>query len=350
MGIVYEAEQESLGRRVAIKVLPFHSLLGAKHLERFRQEARAAARLTHSNIVPVFGVGEHFGLHYFVMQYIPGKGLDAVVEEVRRLRKDGRDAANGGIAGGGIASDLSTGSRQRYHQNIARIVRDAGLALDHAHREGILHRDVKPSNLPDPTGHVWLADFGLSKASSDDLTHSGISGTFRYMAPERFAAERPRSDVLLGLTLYELLALRPAFVESDGGRSRQVASEEPPLCAASTRDPARPRDHSPQGDRQRAHPALRHGAGDGAGPRPLPARRVGEARRSTADALPAGARQPRPRRSRSAVLLLLLACRILIALGVELARARLGPRGARARTSRRLDSRLSHQPGQLRLP
>ncbi len=246
MGIVYEAEQESLGRRVAIKVLPFHSLLGVKHLERFRQEARAAARLTHSNIVPVFGVGEHLGLHYFVMQYIPGKGLDAVIEEVRRLRKEGRDASKDGIAAGGIASGLSTGGRPRYHHNIARIVHDAALALDHAHREGILHRDVKPSNLLlDPTGHVWLADFGLAKSEgSDDLTRSGdFVGTFRYMAPERFKGwSDPRSDVYsLGLTLYELLAMRPAFLESDRGQLlRKVASEEPP--ALRRIDRALPRD------------------------------------------------------------------------------------------------------------
>jgi serine/threonine protein kinase/WD40 repeat protein len=241
MGIVYEAEQESLGRRVAIKVLPFHSLLGAKHLVRFRQEARAAARLSHPNIVPVFGVGEHLGLHYFVMQYIPGHGLDAVIEEVRRLRKQGR-----GTSDSSIASELDTGGPQRYHQNVARIARDAAMALDHAHGEGVLHRDVKPSNLLlDPTGHVWLADFGLAKSEgSDDLTRSGdFVGTFRYMAPERFKGwSDPRSDVYsLGLTLYELLALRPAFAESDRGRlMRKVAAEEPP--ALRRIDRALPRD------------------------------------------------------------------------------------------------------------
>jgi serine/threonine protein kinase len=227
MGIVYEAEQESLGRRVALKVLPFHSLLGPKHLERFRQEARAAARLSHPNIVPVFGVGEHEGLHYFAMQYIPGQGLDAVIEEVRNLRKDGP------AGGSGVASDLSAGGRERYCHNVARIARDVALSLSHAHREGILHRDVKPSNLLlDSTGHVWLADFGLAKSiGSDDLTRSGdFVGTLRYMAPERFKGwSDPRSDVYaLGLTLYELLALRPAFVESDRGRLlRQVEEEEP---------------------------------------------------------------------------------------------------------------------------
>jgi serine/threonine protein kinase/WD40 repeat protein len=240
MGIVYEAEQESLGRRVAIKVLPFHSLLGAQHVERFHQEARAAARLSHPNIVPVFGVGEHLGLRYFVMQYIPGQGLDAVIAEVRRLRVNAKDSKQSDIA-----IDLSNGGRQRYHHNVARIARDAALALDHAHRAGVLHRDVKPSNLLlDPTGHVWLADFGLAKSEgNEDLTGSGdFVGTRRYMAPERFQGwSDPRGDVYsLGLTLYELLALRPAFIEGERGRLlRKGPAEEPPPLRRFDRSVAR---------------------------------------------------------------------------------------------------------------
>src|SRR5262245_47451246 len=86
MGIVYEAVQESLGRHVALKVLPVHGLLSPTHLERFRREARAAARLHHTNIVPVHGVGEHEGFHYYAMQFIQGQGLDEVLKEVKRLR------------------------------------------------------------------------------------------------------------------------------------------------------------------------------------------------------------------------------------------------------------------------
>jgi eukaryotic-like serine/threonine-protein kinase len=86
MGVVYEAVQESLGRHVALKVLPFHQLINPTHLERFRREARAAAQLHHTNIVPVFGVGEWEGIHYYAMQFIQGQGLDVVLEEVRRLR------------------------------------------------------------------------------------------------------------------------------------------------------------------------------------------------------------------------------------------------------------------------
>src|SRR5262245_53796223 len=85
MGVVYEAQQLSLGRHVAIKVLPYHALLDPRQLHRFQREARSAARLHHTNIVPVFGVGEQDGLHYYVMQFIPGLGLDVVLDELRRL-------------------------------------------------------------------------------------------------------------------------------------------------------------------------------------------------------------------------------------------------------------------------
>ena len=89
MGIVYEAEQESLGRRVALKVLRSHRLHDPKILIRFHREAKAAARLHHTNIVPVFGVGEHEGVHFYVMQFIRGLAFDAVLAEVRRLRGSG---------------------------------------------------------------------------------------------------------------------------------------------------------------------------------------------------------------------------------------------------------------------
>src|SRR5262249_36874477 len=87
MGVVYEAQQLSLGRHVAIKVLPSHALLDARHLQRFQREARSAAKLHHTNIVPAFGVGEQDGLHYYVMQFVPGLGLDMVLDELRHLRQ-----------------------------------------------------------------------------------------------------------------------------------------------------------------------------------------------------------------------------------------------------------------------
>jgi serine/threonine protein kinase/WD40 repeat protein len=275
MGVVYEAEQVSLGRRVALKVLPFHSLLDSKRLERFQQEARAAARLSHPNIVPVYGVGEHLGMHYYIMQLIPGQGLNRVLDEVRlqrRASEPGAAVLAGGDAGearekddreGGpgeppstssssssLAAGLDSGSsrngRERYFRNIARLARDAALALDYAHGQGILHRDVKPSNLLlDASGRVWLTDFGLAKAEgSDDLTKSSdFVGTIPYMAPERFKGwSDPRSDIYgLGVTLYELLVLRPAFAERDRAQLiRKAASEDPP--APRRLDRAIPRD------------------------------------------------------------------------------------------------------------
>jgi serine/threonine protein kinase/tetratricopeptide (TPR) repeat protein len=298
MGVVYEAEQESLGRRVALKVMTVQGLRNPKQLLRFHREARATARLHHINIVPVFGVGECEGMHYYVMQFIAGLGLDAVLEEIKRLQGPcPKDEAPARPTGGGapsateVAWSLMTGqstqapalhfSEERpapgqaipsaapawsssvvlpgqsggssatesagwYPRSVALIGMQVADALDYAHRQGILHRDIKPSNLLlDGHGTVWVADFGLAKAADgDDLTHSGdILGTIRYMAPERFEGRcDARSDVYaLGLTLYELLARRPAFESCDHAELiRRVTQEEPPRLQAL--DPTIPRD------------------------------------------------------------------------------------------------------------
>jgi WD40 repeat protein/serine/threonine protein kinase len=292
MGIVYEAVQVSLGRHVALKVLPRHALLDPRHLLRFQREAKAAARLHHTNIVPVYGVGEENGLHYYVMQFIQGLGLDEVLAELRRLRAPkGPPATNGetrdvpakaakqvsaaevaqSLLSGQFSAVLVSGERQPpdesvhqhtdaprspgdtsihlpgqsapstlsetgrpYWQSVARVGAQVAQALAYASSQGLLHRDVKPSNLLlDTQGTVWVTDFGLAKAAdSEDLTHTGdIVGTVRYMAPERFGGPGDvRSDLYaLGLTLYELLTLRPAFPETDRNKLlQQVMHEEPP--------------------------------------------------------------------------------------------------------------------------
>jgi len=291
MGVVYEAEQESLGRRVALKVLPSGAITDTKQLRRFEREARSAARLHHTNIVPVFGVGQHEGTHFYVMQFIQGQGLDSVLDELRRLRDarnpqtgqppaavrthrpraaadiamslaTGRFAAgpgNGDLAPGtatlpwsaadpqpGLPAASESGqssntgvstfteSDRKFAHGVARIGVQVAEALAYAHGQGILHRDIKPSNLLlDRDGNVWVADFGLAKAiGSDDLTHTGdIVGTVRYMAPERFRGEGDaRADIYaLGLTLYELLALKPAFDEQDRAKLiHRVTQEDPP--------------------------------------------------------------------------------------------------------------------------
>jgi len=255
MGVVYEAIQESLGRHVALKLLPAEALADPKRLERFRREAKAAARLHHTNIVPVFGTGEADGRHYYAMQFIAGHPLDAVIGEVRRLKErsgsvpperpvtevaaalvtntfapairererpeDSQQESFRGetpvahAPGSPSSLCLSDGGRP-YWAAIARVGAQVADALAYAHGQGILHRDVKPSNLLlDLRGTVWVTDFGLAKANdTDDLTHAGdVIGTLRYLAPERFEGPGDhRADIYaLGLTLYEMLALRPAF-------------------------------------------------------------------------------------------------------------------------------------------
>ncbi len=188
MGIVYEAEQESLGRRVAIKVLPKQSLLDDVALQSFRREASTAAAMHHSNIVPIFGTGECDGTHYLVMQLIRGESLDKLIN-TEGPPFDCRTAAE-------IAVQISDG-------------------LAYAHGNGVLHRDVKPANiLIDEDGVAQLTDFGLARNTRDDPTMTqALSGSPRYMAPERFQGQSDeRSDVYgVGLTLYEMLAGTPAF-------------------------------------------------------------------------------------------------------------------------------------------
>ncbi|MEO1525361.1 MAG: serine/threonine-protein kinase [Planctomycetota bacterium] len=191
MGIVFEAHQESLDRTVAIKVLPKQSLLDEQALERFRREAMTAASMHHSNIVPVYGTGEHEGSHYLVMQMVEGQSLDST------------------IAGGKKMACVEAAS-------IAREVADA---IAYSHANGVLHRDIKPANiLIESDGTALVTDFGLAKSVGDALTNTHqVSGSLRYVAPERFAGiSNELCDVYaIGLTLYELLAGRPAFEESD---------------------------------------------------------------------------------------------------------------------------------------
>jgi serine/threonine protein kinase len=222
MGVVYEAEELTLGRRVALKVLPVGALNHRRHVERFRREAKAAASLHHTNIVPVFGVGEHAGQPYYVMEYIDGRGLDVVLKELRLLRQDGSSSRLGAALGplDAPAPAQSSGRDRTYFLSVARIGLEVAEAIDHADRQGVLHRDIKPSNLLlDTAGSVRITDFGLAKmADSEDLTDTGdIVGTLHYMAPERFQGRCDvRSDIYsLGLTLYDLVALRRAFEASD---------------------------------------------------------------------------------------------------------------------------------------
>jgi len=236
MGVVYEAEQVSLRRRVALKILPFAAALDPRQLQRFKNEALAAAHLRHENIVPVHAVGEERGVHFYAMQFIEGQSLAALIGELKTPAAE-RSNLNGTAttAVAALSTERSSGSR-RYFDWVAKLGRQAALALEHAHSVGIIHRDIKPANLLlDPHGLLWITDFGLAQMAGDSgVTVTGeMLGTLRYASPEQALARRGvvdhRSDVYsLGATLYELLTLRPLFASPDRNELlRQIADEEP---------------------------------------------------------------------------------------------------------------------------
>ncbi|MFP6765707.1 MAG: serine/threonine-protein kinase, partial [Planctomycetaceae bacterium] len=313
MGVVYAAEQQSLKRLVALKILAPGVTGSDNELRRFRREAEAAARLHHTNIVPVFGTGEHDGLHFIVMQLVDGVPLNETIESVRTgssvtppptrtaaaptdnehlpdsstssslhlksaftatmaasvlmtgsTSKPAAMAttdASHGVSGrndtlahkpGRPSSRLSwdaqpesrvcdqTAPQQsdkcepekhqvshqnpgpRYWNSVAEITAEIADALSYAHDQGIVHRDIKPSNiLFDRAGGVWITDFGLARHEEHEaVTRTGdLIGTLRYMAPEQCdGTGDTRSDIYsLGLTLFELITLQPAFPESRHG-------------------------------------------------------------------------------------------------------------------------------------
>jgi serine/threonine protein kinase/tetratricopeptide (TPR) repeat protein len=289
MGVVYEAEQISLSRRVALKVLPFAAVLDSKQLQRFKNEAQAAAHLHHQNIVPVYSVGCERGVHYYAMQYIEGQTLAEVIADLRRMGRRGEaDSAEApphsqrirSIAGDLVAGNLAlpgtptpgnlaatlcrpssspekssrgassstapfaalsterSSSSTALFLAVARLGVQAAQALEHAHSLGIVHRDIKPANLlVDLRGNLWITDFGLAHFQTDGgLTMTGdLVGTIRYMSPEQALAKRVvvdhRTDIYsLGATLYELLTLEPPFTGQDRQELlRQIAFEEPRL-------------------------------------------------------------------------------------------------------------------------
>jgi WD40 repeat protein/serine/threonine protein kinase len=262
MGVVYEAEQLSLGRRVALKVLPLAAALQAKQLQRFHNEAHAAAHLHHQHIVPAYAVGCERGVHYYAMQFIDGQTLATLIGELRQrdgleqpenrcsrledpdATTDAAAAAVGGAAAAGQAlgaarvapSSIRDPRSAAFFRAVAQLAVQAAEALEHAHDQGVVHRDIKPANLlVDVHGHLWVTDFGLARLKSDPgLTMTGdVVGTARYMSPEQARAQRVpvdhRTDIYsLGATLYELLTLEPAFNGRDRQELlRQVAAEEP---------------------------------------------------------------------------------------------------------------------------
>ena len=280
MGVVYEAVQTSLGRRVALKVLGPGLGLTPRAVDRFRREAAAAARLHHTNIVPVYATGDEAGTHFYAMELIDGPGLDRVIRDLASTKpcpsgdlgswtKAPTPTASPDPAAtiahvstpvsrdpeGSAATSPVPGSTSRLSGNAdrfdasARMIADVADALHHAHAQGVTHRDIKPSNLLLASdGRLSVTDFGLARMlEQPGMTVTGeFVGTPAYMSPEQITAGRipvdHRTDIYsLGATLYELLTLRPPFAAD--GRDRLLAmviQKEPPAPRAI--DPKVPRD------------------------------------------------------------------------------------------------------------
>ena len=276
MGVVYEAEQVSMQRRVALKVLPLAGLVDELKIHRFQNEVRAVAALNHPNIVPVYMVGQERGVHYYAMQLIHGRSLSDVILALQNDRDQGKpldgasisqvtnigragdavdprrdddeevmgpDGARNAhpttcetVAGEGDGSTIPHSSRREYQRSVAALGVQAASALQHAHDQGVIHRDIKPANLLlDTSATLYVTDFGLARIESDvGVTMTGdLIGTLRYMAPEQAIAKRGvvdhRADIYsLGVTLYELLTLQPAYRAEDRRQLlKQIALEEP---------------------------------------------------------------------------------------------------------------------------
>lgn len=248
MGAVFEAHQQSLDRRVALKVLLLPGSRDDEALERFHQEAQLAAKLHHTNIVPVFEVGTANGVSFFAMQLIDGPSLDVVRKAAQRTVQEpsSHDVEAFDLVTSEFVGDLTTRrGRQAYFYRVADLGQHVAEALGYAHRHHVVHRDVKPSNLLlDRDGVVWVTDFGLATSQDSDLTRTGdLLGTLRYMSPERFQGDSNQSGDIygLGVTLYELLTLRPAFDGSDQLQLIETISRQEPRSPRSLQ-PELPRD------------------------------------------------------------------------------------------------------------
>jgi len=296
MGIVYEAVQESLRRRVAVKVLASRLPFDEKDRKRFLREARTAGQLHHTNIVPILGVGEQDGYDFYVMQYIDGIGLDAVLSRLRiedhfdpvtvrlssywHVRTATRNTSSSKLtptktrvellpigdvavcqaelppespASAPVAGPVIGGTQplrhvcRSYWHDVALVGLQVAEALDYAHTQGTLHRDIKPANLLlDLHGTTWVADFGLAKGIEHEaVSRTGeVLGTLLYMAPEQWRGKADaRSDLYsLGVTLYELLTLRVPCQIQDRMKALRPAGLHPTIVPPRKLSPSLPLD------------------------------------------------------------------------------------------------------------
>ncbi len=213
MGVVYEARQISLNRRVALKVLPPGLGLTDQAVKRFEREAQAAAKLHHTHIVPVYAIGQADGSHYYAMELIEGQPLSDVLRDLsgagsnplmdqtvtklgdaeQAKSKTETTQSDSGITS---LSDTQSGSR-KWFDAVAKLIADVADGLDYAHGRGVIHRDIKPANLMlSRGGHLSITDFGLARVAQEPgMTVSGsLLGTPAYMSPEQIATGRVKLD------------------------------------------------------------------------------------------------------------------------------------------------------------
>ncbi|MFO0913245.1 MAG: protein kinase [Pirellulales bacterium] len=241
MGIVYEAEQITLPRRVALKIMHSAMPWTPQQLFRFQQETHAAAILRHPHIIKIHEIGHDRGLHFYAMDLIDGGSIAELIERLKSRRLNA-------LAHQNHRDSAKVSSLHDHYRKVAGWGFDLATGLQHAHEQGVIHRDVKPSNvLVDQAGYVWLADFGLARIpGASELTRSGERlGTLRYMSPEQALGQKMidhRTDVYsLGATLYELTTLQPAFDDDDPVvLLRDVAEKQP--VSPTHYAPALPRD------------------------------------------------------------------------------------------------------------
>ncbi len=254
MGVVFEAEQLSLKRRVAVKVLAHHRLDESEARTRFIEEARLSSRLQHPNIVPIYNVGVEGDKLFYVMELVQGVGLDVVIRSLRAWFLDENPEAllklpttildRIGLSSeneGSESRDSRDQAKKRFDRSMKGRVQRRALswlieamiqvtdALAHAHRSRVVHADIKPSNLLfDSDGRLRIVDFGLARLVQDEADSNAEGpggGTLRYMSPEQVRGDAraisPLSDVYgLGATLYELVTLQP--LHGDGAAAEIV--------------------------------------------------------------------------------------------------------------------------------
>ena len=222
MADVYKAHDLTLDRIVAVKILHAQLASDANFLYRFQQEAQAAARLSHPNIVSIYDVGEDKGVHYIIMEYVAGETLKDMIEREGNLQVE----------------------------DALRIAREIASALSHAHMNNLVHCDIKPHNiLVMPDGRVKVADFGIARAiTSSTMTYNGnVVGSVHYFSPEQAKGTQitPKSDVYsLGVVLYEMLTGRLPFtgettvsvalkhLQEEPSAPREIKPEIPPIVEA----------------------------------------------------------------------------------------------------------------------